>query len=177
MRMCVCVCERERERERNEMGKDTNLENKTIFSLKGDKQKIINWTCGKWKKWNCSNRKKTSTIILMININVDLRRLVVTRSLSKILQNVIFICISFVSNIMFVAVTDLFPLANQCPTKRFDHSLTNQGQSALIPFSSQELFFVAFFGSRPTVREHQVSSQDRPLSRHLLRTFHMEELH
>ena len=39
------------------------------------------------------------------------------------------------------------------------------------------LFFLSLFGSRPTVREHLVSCQDRPLSRPLLRTFHIEELH
>ena len=62
------------------------------------------------------------------------------------------------------------------PAKRFGHILTNQGQSALIPFSSLELFFSPFWKSRQ-VRERLVSSQDRPLSRLLLRTFHMEPLH
>ena len=69
----------------------------------------------------------------------------------------------------FVAVTDLSPFAINGPTKRFGYTLTNQGQSALILSSSLELFFLVLFGSRPTVREQLVSSQDRPLSHPLLR--------
>ena len=38
-----------------------------------------------------------------------------------------------------------------------------QSRAERILSSSLELIFLALFGSRPTVREHVVSSQDRPL--------------
>ena len=77
-----------------------------------------------------------------------------------------------------VTVTDLFPFANQCPHQaiRLYTDTTNQRQNVLIPFFPLELFFLVLFGSRPVVREHLVSSQDRLLSRPLLRTFHMERI-
>ena len=60
------------------------------------------------------------------------------------------------------------PPLNQCD---FGHILTNQGQSALIPSASQELFLLALFGVT-TGRVAPAGSEERPLSSHpLLRTF------
>ena len=81
-----------------------------------------------------------------------------------------------------VAVTDLFSLANQCPL--LSNSATHwpiSEQSALIPSSSQELFFLAFFGSHPA-EQRALSQQWRKTSLSLsLVLFYrhpsMEDLH
>ena len=76
-----------------------------------------------------------------------------------------------------VAVTYLFPFVNQCPHQAI-RSLTDQSGAEHIDSSFlSRTIFPTLFGSRPTVREYLVSSQDRPLSRPLLRTFQMETLH
>ena len=75
-----------------------------------------------------------------------------------------------------VAVTVLFPFANQCPRRAIQLYTDQSGTECIDSLLSLKLFFLVLFGSRPTVREHLVSSQDRPLSRPLLRTFHMERL-
>ena len=70
-----------------------------------------------------------------------------------------------------VAVSDLFPLADQCPGQGI-RPLTDQAEAERI--DSLNYFSTPFWKSR-LVREHLVSSQDRPVSRSLLRTFHMEK--
>ena len=66
-----------------------------------------------------------------------------------------------------VAVTDLFPLTNQCPRQAIQPH-TDQSVAECIDsfFLSRTIFSGPFWKSRQ-VREHLVSSQDRPLSRPL----------
>ena len=67
----------------------------------------------------------------------------------------------------FVAVTDLFPLANQAIRPHTDQSGAEHIDSF---FLSRTIFSSLFWKSRQ-VREHPASSEDRPLSCSLLRTF------
>ena len=46
------------------------------------------------------------------------------------------------------------------PAKRFGHTLTNQGQSALIPSSSLELFFLALIGSHKAESTQPAAKKD-----------------
>ena len=68
-----------------------------------------------------------------------------------------------------MAVTDLFPFANQCPRQAIrlytDQSETERTDS----FFFSRTIFLVLFSSQPTFREHLTSSQDRPLSHPLLR--------
>ena len=67
---------------------------------------------------------------------------------------------------VFVAVTDLFSLANQCPRQAIrPHTDKIRGQSALIPSSSQELLFLVLFGSLPA--EQRTQDQQRRKTSHL----------
>ena len=75
-----------------------------------------------------------------------------------------------------VAVTYLFPFVNQCPRQAIRLYTDQSGTEHIDSFFPFKTIFLVLFGSRSTVREHQGSSQDRPLSRPLLRTFHMERL-
>ena len=69
----------------------------------------------------------------------------------------------------YVAVTDLFPFPNQCARQAIRPLIDQSRQSALIPSSSQELFFlVPFLGSESTNREQLASNPNRHLSHPLL---------
>ena len=77
----------------------------------------------------------------------------------------------------FVAVTDLFPLVNQCPTQAIRLHIDQSGAERIHSFFFSRSIFSDRFWKLRQVREHLVSSQDRPLSHPLLRTFHMDEFH
>ena len=77
---------------------------------------------------------------------------------------------------ILVAVTYVFPLANQCPRQAIRLHTDQSGAERIDSFFLSKTIFVALFGSRPTVRENPCS-KERPLSRPLLWTFHMEDLH
>ena len=82
-----------------------------------------------------------------------------------------------VTGFPLVAVTDLFPLSNQCPRQAIRPHTDQSGAERIDSFFlSRTIFSILFWKSRQ-VREHIVSSQDRPLSRPLQQTFHMEPLH
>ena len=72
---------------------------------------------------------------------------------------------TYSQSVWSVAVTDLFPLVNQCPRQAIQPNTNQSGAEPLIPPSSLELYFLILFGSRSTAIEHLVSSQDRPLFR------------
>ena len=68
-----------------------------------------------------------------------------------------------------VAATNLFPFVNQYPHQVIRPLIDQSRQSALIPSSSQELFFlVPFLGSESTDREQLASGPNRHLSHPLL---------
>ena len=71
-------------------------------------------------------------------------------------------------------MSDLFPFANQCPRQAIRLYTDQSGTERIDSFFLSRTIFLVLFGSRSTVRENRVSSQDRPLSRPLLRTFHMK---
>ena len=68
-----------------------------------------------------------------------------------------------------VSVTELFPFTNQCSRQAIRLYTDQSGTERIDSFLRTRTIFVVLFGSRPTVREHLVSSQDRSLSRPLLR--------
>ena len=68
-----------------------------------------------------------------------------------------------------VAVTYLFPFANQCPCQAIRLNTDQSGTERMDPFFLSRTIFLVLFGSQPTVRELLVSSQDRPLLHSLLR--------
>ena len=67
-----------------------------------------------------------------------------------------------------VTATDLFPFANQCPRQAIRPLIDQSRQSAWIPSSSQEQFFLV-----PFWVVCQASSKNRPLSYHCY-WFHLE---
>ena len=77
----------------------------------------------------------------------------------------------------FVAVIDLFSFVNQCPCQAI-RPHTDQSVAECIDsfFRTRTIFSSPFWKSRQ-VREHSANSKERSLSRTLLRTFHMEDLH
>ena len=96
---------------------------------------------------------------------------------SWILKELLFFIGMIYLLFVFVAITDLFPFTNQCPCQAI-WPLTDQSEAECIDsfFPSRTIFSSPFWKSRQ-VREHLVSSQGRPLSCPLLRTFHMDQLH
>ena len=65
---------------------------------------------------------------------------------------------------VFVAVTDLFPFANQYPRQAIRLYTDQSGTERIDSFFLSRTIFLVYFGSRPTVREHLVSTLDRSLS-------------
>ena len=64
----------------------------------------------------------------------------------------------------YVAATDLFPLANQCPHQAIWPHTDQSGAERIDFFFLSRTIFSSLFRKSRQVREHLVSSQDRPLS-------------
>ena len=77
----------------------------------------------------------------------------------------------------FVAVTDLFSLANQCSRQAIRSHTDQSGAECIDSIYLSRTFSSSPFWKSSEVREYSASSEERPLSRLLLRTFHMEDLH
>ena len=76
-----------------------------------------------------------------------------------------------------VAVTDLFPLANQSPCQAIRPHTDQSGAEHIDSFFLSRTIFSSPFWKSRQIREHLVSSEERSLSSTLLRTFHMEDIH
>ena len=75
----------------------------------------------------------------------------------------------------FEAATDLFPFVNQCTCQEIRSLIDQSWRSALIPSSSQELFFLVLFFCVSTVKEPWASSTNRSLS-HDCYWFHLKPI-